>query len=182
MVRAQAAILTTLRAEVKALEKQVDTHFGKHPDAEIYLSQPGLAVTLGARVLAEFGDDKTRYADAKARKNYAGTSPITRQSGKKKTVLARHVHNDRLVDALGLQALSALNASSGARTYYDQLRPAVLAIEPRRASSATASSVSCTAASRPAQNTAKTPPGHNTEKIFKPPLDNIAHGMSLRSL
>ena len=122
MVRAQAAILTTLRAEVKALEKQVDTHFGKHPDAEIYLSQPGLAVTLGARVLAEFGDDKTRYADAKARKNYAGTSPITRQSGKKKTVLARHVHNDRLVDALGLQALSALNASSGARTYYDQLR------------------------------------------------------------
>ena len=80
----------------------------EHPDAEIYLSQPGLGVVLGARVLAEFGDDKNRYADAKARKNYAGTSPITRQSGKRKTVLARYVHNDRLVDALGLQAFAAL--------------------------------------------------------------------------
>jgi hypothetical protein len=77
---------------------------------------------LGARVLAEFGDDKRRYTDAKARKNYAGTSPITRQSGKKKLVLARYVHNDRLIDALGLQAFAALRASPGARGYYDQLR------------------------------------------------------------
>ncbi len=77
---------------------------------------------LGARVLAEFGDDKTRYASAKARKNYAGTSPITRQSGKRKVVLARHVHNNRLIDAVGLQALTAIRASPGARRYYDQLR------------------------------------------------------------
>ena len=60
----------------------VADHFGRHPDAEIYTSQPGLGVILGARVLAEFGDDRTRFADAKARKNYAGTSPITRASGK----------------------------------------------------------------------------------------------------
>jgi Transposase IS116/IS110/IS902 family len=45
------------------------------PDAEIYLSQPGLGTILGARVLAEFGDDADRYVDAKARKNYAGTTP-----------------------------------------------------------------------------------------------------------
>ena len=104
------------------MEEQVEAHFGQHPDAEIYLSQPGLGVVLGARVLAEFGDDTTRYADAKARKNYAGTSPITRQSGKKKTVLARYVHNDRLLDALNRQAFAALRASPGARAYYDQLR------------------------------------------------------------
>ena len=120
--RAQVAILTTLNAEIETMEEQVEAHFGKHPDAEIYLSQPGLGLVLGARVLAEFGDDKTRYADARARKNYAGTSPITRQSGKKKVVLARYVHNDRLVDALGLQAFTSLRASPGARVYYDQLR------------------------------------------------------------
>jgi transposase len=91
-------------------------------DAEIYLSQPGLGSILSARVLGEFGDDPTRYAGARARKNYAGTSPITRQSGKKKTVHARHVHNDRLLDALSCQAQSALNASPGARAYYDQQR------------------------------------------------------------
>jgi transposase len=121
-VRAQVAILTVLNTEIKTMEEQVEAHFGKHPDVEIYLSQPGLGVVLGARVLAEFGDDKHRYADARARKNYAGTSPITRQSGKKKIVLARYVHNDWLVDALNRQAFAALRASPGARGYYDQLR------------------------------------------------------------
>jgi len=121
-VRAQAAILATLNVQIKAMEDEVEAHFGQHPDAEIYLSQPGLGVVLGARVLAEFGDDTTRYADARARKNYAGTSPITRQSGKKKLVLARYVHNDRLVDALNRQAFAALRASPGARGYYDRLR------------------------------------------------------------
>jgi transposase len=121
-VRAQVAILTVLNAQITTMEDQVEAHFGQHPDAEVYLSQPGLGVVLGARVLAEFGDDTTRYADARARKNYAGTSPITRQSGKRKTVLARYIHNDRLIDALGLQAFAALRASPGARTYYDELR------------------------------------------------------------
>jgi transposase len=121
-VRAQVAILTVLNTQIKVMEEQVEAHFGKHPDAKVYLSQPGLGLVLGARVLAEFGDDKQRYAHAKARKNYAGTSPITRQSGKRKVVLARWVHNDRLIDALGLQAFCALSVSPGARAYYDQLR------------------------------------------------------------
>ena len=121
-VRVQAAILSVLNTQIADLQEQVDANFSKHPDAEVYLSQPGLGVVLGARVLAEFGDDKNRYADARARKNYAGTSPITRQSGKRKVVLARYVHNDRLVDALGQQAFTALRTSPGARAYYDQLR------------------------------------------------------------
>ena len=77
---------------------------------------------LSARVLAEFGDDPHRYATAKARKNYAGTSPITKASGKKKVVLARFIHNDRLIDALMTQAFAALKASPGARAYYDRQR------------------------------------------------------------
>jgi transposase len=121
-VGAHVAVLTTLQTQIKAMQKQVEAHFGQHLDAEIYLSQPGLGRILGARVLAEFGDDPTRYADAKARRNYAGTSPITRQSGKKKLVLARYVHNDRLIDALGRQAFAALISSPGARSYYDQQR------------------------------------------------------------
>jgi transposase len=120
--RAAVAVLSTLHEQVKALQGQVDAHFGLHPDAKIIGSQPGLGPVLGARVLAEFGDDRDRYADAKSRKNYAGTSPITRASGKKKVVVARFVHNDRLIDALMTQAFSALNASPGARAYYDQLR------------------------------------------------------------
>ncbi|WP_328291519.1 IS110 family transposase [Kineococcus sp. NBC_00420] len=121
-VRAQVAILSTLQVQIVAMAEQVQAHFGEHPAAEIYLSQPGLGVVLSAWVLAEFGDDSVRYGDARTRKNYAGTSPITRQSGKKKVVVARYVHNDRLVDALGRQAFAAMVASPGARSYYDQLR------------------------------------------------------------
>ncbi|MBB5774183.1 IS110 family transposase [Nonomuraea jabiensis] len=121
-VRALVAVITTLNTEINNLEGEVEAHFGRHPDAEIYLSQPGLGVVLGARVLAEFGDAKNRYASAKARKNYAGTSPITRQSGKTKTVHARFVHNDRLVDALHLQASCAILHDCEVRAYYDELR------------------------------------------------------------
>jgi hypothetical protein len=121
-VRSQVAVLRTLDNEIATMQSEVSAHFGQHPAAEIYLSQPGLGVVLGARVLAEFGDDPYRYADAKSRKNYAGTSPITRASGKKKVVLARYVHHDRLLDALGRQAFTALSASPAARAYYDQLR------------------------------------------------------------
>lgn len=120
--RSAVTVLTTLVEQVKTLQVQVDAHFGQHPDAEIIMSQPGLGTILGARVLAEFGDDPDRYASAKCRKNYAGTSPITRASGKKKAVLARYVHNDRLVDALLAQAYSALSSSPGARAYYDRQR------------------------------------------------------------
>ncbi|HUK70593.1 MAG TPA: IS110 family transposase, partial [Streptosporangiaceae bacterium] len=121
-VRSLIAVITTLNEQVRTLQGQVEDHFGRHPDAEIYRSQPGMGAILGARVLAEFGDDPHRYADAKARKNYAATSPITRASGKKKIVLARFIHNDRLVDALMAQAFSALKASPGARAFYDGLR------------------------------------------------------------
>jgi hypothetical protein len=122
VVRSLTAVITTLDAQAGTLERQVSEHFLAHPDAEIILSQPGLGPVLGARVLAEFGDDPDRYATAKARKNYAATSPITRQSGKRKTVMARYVHNDRLRDALDAQAFAALTASPGARAYYDHLR------------------------------------------------------------
>jgi transposase len=121
-VRSLLAVITTLNEQVKVLQGQVEEHFGRHPDAEIYRSQPGMGPVLGARVLGEFGDDPGRYRDGKARRNYAATSPITRASGKRKTVAARFIHNDRLVDALNSQALSALNASPGARAFYDELR------------------------------------------------------------
>jgi transposase len=121
-VRSLIAVIAVLNEQVKVLQGQVEAHFGRHPDAEIILSQPGLGMILGARVLAEFGDDPRRYADGKARKNYAATSPITRASGKRKVVAARFVHNDRLVDALNAQAFSALSTSPGARAFYAQQR------------------------------------------------------------
>lgn len=121
-VRATVAVIVVFNTEIDTLQGQVEACFGQHPDEGIYRSQPGLGDILGARVLGEFGDDPTRYSNARARKNYAGSSPITRASGKKKAVLARFVRNQRLADALHQQAFSTLRASPGARAYYDALR------------------------------------------------------------
>jgi hypothetical protein len=121
-VRSLVAVLAVLNEQVSFLQAQVEEHFGRHPDAEIYRSQPGMAAVLGARVLAEFGDDSCRYESAKARKNYGGTSPITRASGKKKVVAARFVRNNRLIDALMAWAFTSMLASPGARAFYDEQR------------------------------------------------------------
>ena len=121
-----ARSVTTLNEQVTALEEQVRRHFGRHPDAEIYLFQLDMGAILGAQVLGEFGDDPSRYADGKARGNYAAASPITRASGKKKIVAARWIHNDRLLDALMSWAFSSLIASPGARAFYDEDRKSVV--------------------------------------------------------
>jgi transposase len=121
-VRSLVAVIDALVAQVEVLREEVEAGFGRHPDAEIYLSQPGLGPILGARVLAEFGDDPTRYADAKGRKNYSGMAPITRASGLRRVVLARPARNRRLANALYWQAFAALSTSPGARAYYDTQR------------------------------------------------------------
>ena len=122
IVVAEVRVIIALVAEIDALGVVVAERFGRHPDAEIFTSQPGLGVILGARVLAEFGDDPDRYADAKSRKNYAGTSPITRASGTKKVVLARYARNHRLADAVQQWAFCSMRGSPGARAYYLSLR------------------------------------------------------------
>jgi transposase len=122
--RAAVGIIAELNHQIADLEAELATHFEAHPDADIYLSLPGLGVILGARVLGEFGDDPNRYTTAKCRKNYAGTSPLTVASGKKRAVLARYVRNRRLYDAIDQWAFCALTNSPGARAFYDQHRAA----------------------------------------------------------
>jgi transposase len=121
---ALVAVIVELTAQVSRLEAELVERFDQHPDTKIIRSLPGVGMIIGARVLGEFGDDPNRYADAKSRKNYAGTSPITRASGTRKVVLARYARNRRLADACYLWAFTALNASPGARAFYDQHRAA----------------------------------------------------------
>ena len=122
VVRALVAVAGELSTQIAGLETDLADRFDQHPDAKVIRSLPGLGMILGARVLAEFGDDPNRYADAKSRKNYAGTSPITRASGKSHVVLARYARNKRLADASYRWAFAAITASPGARTFYDTRR------------------------------------------------------------
>ncbi len=122
--RASVAIIAALNTQINALADELADHFEQHPDSDIYLSLPGVGVVLGARALGEFGDDPNRYANTKSRKNYAGTSPITRASGTRSVALARFARNNRLADALDQWAFSSIIASPGARAFYDRRRAA----------------------------------------------------------
>ena len=119
------ALLIQLEAASKAaddLGEAVAEAFPQHPDAEIITSFPGLGIQLGARVLAEVGDDRARFADARGLKAYAGSSPVTRASGKKSSITRRRVKNDRLNHAGYLWAFSAITASPGAKAHYRRRR------------------------------------------------------------
>jgi transposase len=123
-VSASVAVIATIVAQIATLAGELEAGFEQHPDAEVVRSLPGLGTILGARVLGEFGDEPNRYGTPKSRKNYAGTSPITRASGTKRVVLARFARNHRLADAIYLWAFAALTASPGARALYDTRRAA----------------------------------------------------------
>ena len=122
VVAAAVAVIASLSGQLASMEAALGKAFSAHPDAAIVRSQPGLGVVLAARVLAEFGDDPNRYANARGRKAYAGTAPITRASGLRQVVLARSVGNRRLSTACHLWAFAALTGSPGARRYYDTHR------------------------------------------------------------
>jgi transposase len=124
---AAAAVITTIAAMntgIAGLQERIGQNFEKHPDAAIYHSMPALGSILSARVLGEFGDDPTRWPDPASRRAYAGSAPITRESGKRRLVLARYIRNRRLYDAVRCWAFAALSVSPGARAYYDQRRAA----------------------------------------------------------
>jgi len=111
-------------AAADALAEAAITHFERHPDAEIITSFPGLGNLAGARVLAEIGDDRSRFTDARGLKAFAGSAPITRASGKKTVVLHRHIKNRRLNAVGPIWALASLRASPGARRHFDTRRAA----------------------------------------------------------
>jgi transposase len=124
ITKATVGLIGELNRQIAELESVLADRFEQHPDADIYLSLPGLGDVLGARVLGEFGDDPNRYANAKSRRNYAGTSPLTIASGTKRNVVARHIRNRRLATAVQQWALSSITASPGCRAFYDHRRAA----------------------------------------------------------
>jgi transposase len=125
MGRQTTALLRQLDAACASasdLEAAAVESFNQHPDAGIITSFPGLGPLTGARVLAEIGDDRSRFQDARGLKAYAGSAPITRASGKTRSVTHRRVKNNRLAAAGYTWAFAALTASPGARAHYDRRR------------------------------------------------------------
>ena len=149
MGRQTLALLRQLEAACASADDLAEAaveSFEKHPDAEIITSFPGLGPLSGARVLAEIGDDRSRFADAKGLKAYAGLAPITRASGKSVAVLARRVKNQRLAAVGYVWAFAALTPPTApGPTTTAAARPETVTPQPSATSSTACSAASTTA-------------------------------------
>jgi hypothetical protein len=96
--------------------------FQTHPPCAIITSFPGLADSAGTRVLAEIGDDRSRFVDARALKACAGAAPVTRASGRSISITHRHIKNNRLANVGWMWAFSAATNCEPAREHYRRRR------------------------------------------------------------
>jgi transposase len=117
-------VIVAMRDAVNHLETELAVAFEEHELAPILRSVPGLGPVLAARVLAEIGDDPTRFTNPAGLRAFAGTAPVTRASGRSHYVKARKIRNKRLGDACHWWAFATLTRSPGARAHYDRRRAA----------------------------------------------------------
>lgn len=120
--RALLAALDTECAKADRLGESVAEAFSQHPDYQVIISFPGLSDQLGARVLAKIGDDRDRFADARALKAYAGSAPVTRASGRSISIMHRTIKNDRLAGVGFVWAFAASTNHEPARAHYQRRR------------------------------------------------------------
>jgi transposase len=112
------SVLDAVCASVDQLGGALVEAFAQHPDHKIITSFPGLADISGAIVLAEVGDDRNRFVDDRALQAFAGSAPVTRASGKSRTVSRRRTKNNRLAGIGYSWAFTAAARPSPAREHY----------------------------------------------------------------
>jgi len=119
---ALAAQLRVLQRELEGYRAAIEELFGKHPDGDLFGSLPGAGAKLAPRLLSEVGDNRERFGDAEAVQCYAGSAPVTIQSGKKRWVRFRSGCNKHLRAAAHLWADLSRHKSTWAEVYYRRKR------------------------------------------------------------
>jgi transposase len=73
--------LEPLLKQIADYDKEIERLFLRHADSEFFQALPGAGKRLAPRLLAESGDDRSRYESASSWQALAGTSPVLFQSG-----------------------------------------------------------------------------------------------------
>jgi transposase len=122
ITHALIAALTTLRAQIKALDEQIAEQLARHPDAAIFTSLPRSGTVRAARLLAEIGDARGRYPTPESLVCLAGAAPSTKQSGKVKVVTFRWAVDKQLRGAVVDFAGDSHHANPWAADLYQRAR------------------------------------------------------------
>ena len=129
VTRAKSRLAVTLAKQLRILQAQlvayraaIETLFAEHPDHDLFGSLPGAGVKLSPRLLSECGDDRGRFDDAEGLQCYAGTAPISFQSGQIHQARFRRACNKSLRTAVHLWANGSRKKCAWAAAYYTRKR------------------------------------------------------------
>lgn len=127
--RTKSRLLLALVQQLQPLIQQIADYeeviadlFLSHADRAIFESLPGAGARLAPRLLAEVGDDRTRYADAQGLSALAGTAPVLYQSGNYRKAHRRHACLKHLRNALYQFAWQSTHSQAWASAYYQRKR------------------------------------------------------------
>lgn len=129
VTRAKSLLAVTMAKQLCLLQSQLNEYrrrivelFHDHPDHDCFGSLPGAGAKLAPRLLSELGSNRRVFASAEALQNYAGTSPVTRQSGRSRVVAVRRACNKTLRATIHLWADLSRNTCVWAEAYYQKKR------------------------------------------------------------
>jgi transposase len=112
--------LITLQAQLEEYRRLIQKRFEDHPDHDLFDSLPGIGQKTKARLLGEMGTDPQRFDSADALRAYAGSAPVTQQSGRKRVVFIRRACNKWLRNAMHWLADLSRKDCIWAASYYQR--------------------------------------------------------------
>lgn len=114
------AALRPIVCQIRELTSQIAGAVRAHPDGQVFLPlfRDPKSVVTAARLVAEIGDDRSRYPTQEALAADAGMAPVARESGKRKVAAFRWACDKRLRDAVACLANSTRHTHPWARRVY----------------------------------------------------------------
>jgi transposase len=116
------ALLKTLNDSIASFDRQIAELFPKHPEADLFAGLPGAGPVLLPRLLVAFGTRRERFQSASELAAYSGIAPVTKQSGKSKSIHFRRACSAFLRQTFHQFAAHSVAKSQWARQFYDQQR------------------------------------------------------------
>lgn len=84
-----AKLIQAINPVIDDYETRIQKAFDAHPEVNLFNQLPGAGAALAPRLLSFFGTDRSRYETAQNVQSFTGIAPVTKSSGKTRTVYCR---------------------------------------------------------------------------------------------
>lgn len=115
-------LLRLLNSQLAEFDDAIAAAVAEHPDAPIFASFPGVGPVTTAVLLAEIGEDRLRFPRAEVLLAEAGLAPVTRSSGRSRSVRFRYAANSRLRESAMWWAFNSMKESPWAAAAFREAR------------------------------------------------------------